>query len=185
MPEYRRWRQDGGKYFFTLVTCGRAPILAEPLARACLRSALTDVRRQRPFQVNAFCLLPDHLHCVFTLPEGDADFSGRWLAVKALFTRRYLEGGGAETPRTDSRQRTGERGVWQRRFWEHLIRDDLDLERHVDYVHFNPVKHGLAASASDWPWSTFHRYVRNGMYDASWGCAEPRSVAGMQTAGEA
>ena len=164
MTDYRRTKFQGGYYFFTVVTYRRAPFLTEPLARECLRAAWRETRLTRPFDVVALSLLPDHLHCIWKLPDGDGDFSGRWASIKAGFTRRYLSLGGTEAPQSISRRRKRERGIWQRRFWEHQIRDESDLQRHVDYIHYNPVKHGFVDDVELWPWSTYHRYARGGTY---------------------
>lgn len=171
MPDYRRWRAPGGTFFFTLVTYRRRPFLTDPLARRCLRRAIQVVRAKQPFDIPALVLLPDHLHVLWTLPRGDTDYSARWRWIKGEFTRRYLREGGAEQEQTDSRRQRNERGVWQRRFWEHAIRDEIDLERHFDYIHYNPVKHGFAACPRDWPFSSFHRCVRERHYPADWGCS--------------
>ncbi len=165
MTDYRRARFEGGYYFFTVVTHQRRAFLTEPGARACLRIAWGETRRISPFETIALCLLPDHLHCVWRLPEGDRDFSLRWARIKAGFTRRYLGAGGVESSQCASRRHKRERGVWQRRFWEHQIRDERDLQRHVDYIHGNPVKHGLVERAEEWPWSTYRQYARPGVYD--------------------
>ena len=110
------------------------------------------------------CLMPEHIHCVWKLPEGDADFSTRWRLIKKYFTLAYLAAAGDELAQSNSRRKEGERGVWQRRFWEHLIRDETDLQNHIDYIHFNPVKHELVDCVDDWPWSTYHRFVKLGYY---------------------
>jgi putative transposase len=164
MTNYRRAKFEGGYYFFTLVTHRRSSFLMLPPVRECLRAAWRETKLSRPFEVVALCLLPDHLHCVWKLPEGDGDFSGRWASIKTGFTRRYLSLGGREAPQGISRRRKRERGVWQRRFWEHQIRDESDLQRHVDYIHYNPVKHGLVEDVELCPWSTYHRYLKNGAY---------------------
>ena len=169
MSRYIRLRREGGLYFFTLVTHGRRPFLTSDLARACLREAWQTMRSRKSFDVVAVCILPDHLHCLWQLPENDNDFSGRWRKIKGDFTRLYLEKGGMEGPRTSSQIQKGERSVLQRRFYEHCIRDEEDLRRHFDYIHYNPVKHGLVRSVAEWPWSSFHRYVRQDWYDADWG----------------
>jgi putative transposase len=124
-------------------------------------------RARRPFTVDAMVVLPDHVHAVWTLPSGDSDYSGRWRSIKSGFVRRLQTQGLALTANAK-----GEHAVWQRRFWEHQIRDELDLARHVDYIHINPVKHGWAERVADWRWSTFHRYVRLGMLPIDW-AAEP------------
>jgi putative transposase len=119
----------------------------------------------------AIVLLSDHVHCIWTLPENDHDFSTRWSFIKSCFTRRYLAAGGHESAISDSRRCHEERGVWQRRFWEHLIRDQDDLNRHLNYIHYNPVKHAHCACPHAWPHSSFDRWVASGMYEVSWQCA--------------
>jgi putative transposase len=143
MPEYRRSRIEGGTYFFTIVTYNRLPILTTDTARSLLHQAWLDVRERFPFTLDAVCLLPDHIHCIWILPEDDADFSNRWKEIKRLFTKGYLQHVGTGEERNESRRSRGEAAIWQRRFWEHTIRDDQDLNRHRDYIHYNPVKHGL------------------------------------------
>ncbi|TWT90944.1 Transposase IS200 like protein [Pseudobythopirellula maris] len=169
MPNYRRASIEGGTFFFTLTTQGRRDLLTTAIARRALRESFREVRTRRPFDLVAIVLLPDHLHCLWALPRGDHDFSQRWSRIKAGFTRRYLAAGGVEAPTTISRGVRGERGVWQRRFYERAIRDETHLRRTMDYIHINPVKHGLVARAKDWPWSSFHRYCRLGEYNAEWG----------------
>ena len=115
------------------------------------------------------CLLPDHLHCIWTLPESDSNYSVRWKEIKRVFTRGYPAQIGSGEARNPSREKRGEAAIWQRRFWEHTIRDEVDLARHIDYVHFNPVKHGLVEDTADWPWSSFHRFARTGYYPDNWG----------------
>ena len=166
MSHYRRANDPGGCYFFTVVAYGRRPFLTDDLARDCLRRAWRTVRERRPFDLVGLCLLPDHLHCIWRLPPDDADFSTRWATIKGVFTREYLRNAGVtEGPRNPSRVRRREAALWQRRFWEHEIRDEVDLSRHLNYIHFNPVKHGLVADPADWPWSTYHRYLREGYYE--------------------
>ena len=169
MPNYRRWYVPGGTYFFTLVTFRRRRILTAELARALLRTAVKEVRSKLPLKVVAWILLPDHLHTVWTLPVGDNDYSQRWQNIKATFTKAYLESGGQEGVRNRSRRRKREAAIWQRRFWEHTVTDEDDLSGCVDYVHWNPVKHGLVRRVRDWPWSTFHRFVAAGHYSIDWG----------------
>ena len=129
------------------------------------------IRAKRPFAIPAFVLLPDHLHAIWELPRGDAAYPVRWRRIKEEFTERFLEGGGWEGPRSSSRLRHQERSVWQRRFWEHTIDDEDDFEHHFDYIHYNPVKHGLVQCPRDWRYSSFHRWVKRGVYDPDWGCA--------------
>ena len=170
MPDWRRAHLPGGTYFFTLVTADRAPILTMPLARSLLRDATLECRRRWPFHMDAVVLMPDHLHTIWRLPEGDSEYAKRLGWLKKEFAQRWIAAGGEERPTSESVRRNRRRGVWQRRFWEHVIRNELDLRRHLDYLHYNPVKHGLVGRAVDWPWSSFHRYVRSGTYPADWGC---------------
>jgi putative transposase len=121
-------------------------------------------------------LLPDHLHAIWTLPVGDTEYSKRWAWTKKEFSKEWLAAGGAEREISDSRYRRRQRGVWQRRFWEHAIRDENDYARHFDYIHWNPVKHELVKSVCDWPFSTFHRWVRRGVYSPRWGSQEDPSM---------
>jgi len=169
MPSYRRNFTPGGTYLFTLVTHGRRPILTSDRARNNLRRAISDVKSRRPFDLIALVLLPDHLHAVWTLPPGDANDSVRWSRIKEGFTRLFLDAHDVRVPVSPSRSRHRERAVWQRRFWEHTCRDEDDLEGCVDYIHWNPVKHGLATSVEEYPWSSFPRFVREGEYESGWG----------------
>ena len=176
MSEYRRARVPGGTYFFTVVTYRRQGFLTAPESREALRDAIADVRKVLPFSVDAWVLLPDHLHCIWTLPEGDQDFSKRWGMIKAGFSKRVKNHLHHESWMTASKRKHRESTLWQRRFWEHVIRDETDYRAHVDYVHFNPVKHGLTKRVCDWPFSTFHRYLERGVYTADWGGGE---IAGL------
>ena len=133
MSHYRRAGSPGGCYFFTVVTYDRRRIFDDDTARACLRHAWQVVQRRRPFEIAALCLMPEHLHCIWRLPPEDADFSSRWAGIKAIFTREYLRAGGPEVNRNPSHLRSNEAAVWQRRFWEHQIRDEVDLSRHINY----------------------------------------------------
>ena len=168
MPEYHRSRVEGGTYFFTVVTYQRLPILTIEPARKILRQAWEDTKLRFPFETIAVCLLPDHLHCIWQLPEGDADYSVRWKEIKRLFTKGYLKEIGPGEERNESRQKRHEAAIWQRRFWEHTICDDEDLEMHLDYIHYNPIKHGYVTRTADWLWSSFHRYVKAGIYEIDW-----------------
>lgn len=171
MPSFRRAHVPGGTFFFTLVTEGRAPLFVGANSRELLHQAIDVCRQCRPFQLDAIVLLPDHLHVMVTLETGDSDFSSRLSMIKAAFTRSYLASGGAEQTRSPSRVSKRRRGVWQRWFWEHTIRDERDRNAHLDYIHFNPVKHGLVTCPHDWPYSSFARYVGSGHYDRSWLCS--------------
>jgi putative transposase len=171
MTNYRRWRVSGGTYFFTVVTLGRRPILTDDVARRALREAFRIVRVRRPFSVDAIVLLPDHLHTIWSLPSGDHDYSTRWQLIKRRFTKSYLAASGTEAANSASRIAKGERSLWQRRYFEHTCRDEADVKRCADYLHANPLKHGLVNRVADWPWSSFHRYVRLGEYESTWGKA--------------
>ena len=173
MSDYRRYYIPGGTYFFTVVTYQRRPILVDPFARECLRIAITEIQAKSPFQIVSIVLLPDHLHCVWTLPSGDSQYSMRWKRIKELFTRRYLGGGGKEVTPSSSRERKGERGIWQRRFWEHTCDDEDDVVQCCDYIHWNPRKHNLVSRVADWPYSSFHRFVGLGEYSIDWGGVDP------------
>ncbi len=163
MPRYIRAFIPGGTFFFTLALLERdSSLLTEHID--ALRSAFAEERSKRPFTINAIVVLPDHLHCIWTLPEGDSDFSTRWHGIKWRFSRA-IPPGERLSPR---RIRKGERGIWQRRFWEHAIRDETDFARHADYIHYNPVKHCLVQRPADWPYSSFHRFVAAGKYPADW-----------------
>jgi putative transposase len=172
MPNYRRLYVRGGQYFLTIVTADRRPILANRQAMDALRQSIDACRTTRPFEMTAIVLMPDHLHMIWTLPPGDSDFSARISQIKAHFTRQWLLTGGEESRISEFARKTGRRGVWQRRFWEHHIRDSTDFENHYHYVHYNPVKHGYVKCVSDWPWSSFHRAVAQGYYPNDWGCAD-------------
>lgn len=169
MRRYLRNRVPGGTYFLTLVTHQRRAILTSELGRRCLRQSIRRIRRRRPFDVVAIVLLPDHWHAILQLPRSDDDYSTRVSQIKASFTRRFLAHSGVEGKTSASRQRKRERAVWQRRFYEHTIQDEEDLKRCADYVHYNPVKHGYVPRVADWPWSSFHRFVRLGEYPPEWG----------------
>ena len=174
MPNYRRIIAPGATYFFTLNTFNRQSLLTEDIVRASLRRAIDEVRIEMPFQIDAWVLLPDHLHAIWTLPSGDADFSKRWSIIKRRVSQacQHLISIDASTERESHRQiaitKRREITFWQRRFWEHMIRDENDLQRHLDYVHINPLKHGYVKRVQDWPYSTFHRYVRDGTYCTDW-----------------
>ena len=155
MPDYRRACVPGGTYFFTVATYRRQPVLTEETLRMGLRVGIERARRTLPFTIDAWVLLPDHLHCTWTLPPQDSDFAERWSLIKR-HTSRSCTGCGNESL-SRSRQRRKESGLWQRRFLEHLIRDEVDFSQHVEYIHWNPVKHGYVRSVADWPYSTFHR----------------------------
>ncbi|MBN1378318.1 MAG: transposase [Gammaproteobacteria bacterium] len=164
MPNFRRAWVPGGTYFFTVNLLRREgnELLTQHIA--LLRGAVLDVRRRHPFEIRGWVVLPDHLHCVIELPVNDTDYAVRWRLIKSQFSKAL--------PKTERRSRVriqrGERGIWQRRYWEHLIRDEKDYIAHMDYIHINPLKHGLVERVIDWPYSTFHRLVANGTYSGDW-----------------
>lgn len=163
MPNYRRAWVPGGTYFFTVAIAERSKSLLVDRIDD-LRDAFRAAHGARPFTIDAIVILPDHLHCLWTLPEGDTDYPVRWAHIKTAFSRRVPK----DEHRRASRILKRERGLWQRRYWEHLVRDEDDLKHHIDYIHYNPVKHGHATKAVDWPHSSFHRYVRSGVYPLDW-----------------
>jgi putative transposase len=166
MTAYRRAKIEGATYFFTVACAERQgnDLLVRHID--LLREVFRKIKRDHPFDIGAIVVLPDHLHCIWTLPCGDADYKRRWALIKAGFSRQLQVG----EKRSVSRMKRGERGIWQRRFWEHLIREDKDYRLHVDYIHWNPVKHGLVEQVRDWPYSSFHGFVRRGMLTPDWGC---------------
>jgi putative transposase len=174
MPNYRRRRVDGGVYFFTVnLLDRRRSLLVDHIEN--LRTAFRSAKEEHPFHINAIVILPEHLHTIWSLPRGDNDFSTRWRLIKSHFSRGIER----REDRSKSREKQSERGIWQRRFWEHTIRDDEDYIAHVDYIHYNPVKHGYVARPIDWPHSSLHQYVEDGILPATWGTAEiPRDWDG-------
>ncbi|HLY44584.1 MAG TPA: transposase [Stellaceae bacterium] len=163
MPDYRRNRISGATYFFTVNLFDRSSALLVTQIEA-LREAVRQVRRRSPFAIDAWVVLPDHMHCLWTLPPDDCDFSGRWRALKKAFSKSLPD----TEPRSPVMIRRGERGIWQRRYWEHTIRDERDYAAHMDYIHFNPVKHGLVEGSEEWPFSSFRRCVAAQLYPADW-----------------
>jgi putative transposase len=176
MTDYRRNRVPGGTFFFTVNLYDRGSgLLVQHIE--VLRDAVRQAQNRAPFHIDAWVVLPDHMHCLWTLPDDNVDFSGRWNAIKINFSRK-IPGG---EYRSVSRALRRERGIWQRRFWEHTIRDEGDYAAHVYYIHFNPVKHGLVECAADWPFSSFHRAVAQGIYPREWAYSGP----GLGDAGKA
>ena len=171
MPNYRRIRKPGGTYFFTVVTYARKPVFKDGEARLALSQIIQKTQSQHPFYMDAMVLLPDHLHSIWTLPEGDYDYSKRWRIIKGAFTHWY-------------RKRGSDGRIWQNRFWEHTIRNDKDFARHFDYIHYNPVKHDLADRPAKWEFFTFHKYFAEGWYSEEWGCIEPENLRDMKCVGE-
>lgn len=175
MPEYRRVRHPGGLHFFTVTLLRRSgnDLLTRHID--VLRHSVRQVRSAHPFSVHAWVVLPDHLHCVLEFPYGEANHALRWRLIKAHFARALP----ADEFRSDTRRR-GQHGIWQRRYWERPIRDEADYRAHLDYVHFDPVKHGLVDRVRDWPYSTFHRWVDRRVYPVDWDGCEPPGASGCR-----
>ena len=162
---YRRVKIPGGTFFFTVNLADRRSMLLTDCI-ASLREAVRTVKLRHPFHIHAWVVLPEHMHAIWTMPGEDDDYSMRWMLIKQRFSRAI-----ASHERVNaSKRRKGERGVWQRRFWEHQIRDDIHLGHHMDYVHINPVKHGYVERASAWPYSSIHQYIRRGDLAPDWAC---------------
>jgi putative transposase len=173
MSRYLRARIEGGWFFFTLTLADRSSdLLVRHIER--LRAAYAAALKRDPFETIAICVLPDHLHAIWALPQGNGDFSRRWSRIKHDFSC----GLPGDPNRSPGKVAKREKGIWQRRYWEHALRDDADLSRHIDYIHFNPVKHGLVSRACDWPHSSFHRYVAWGCLPIDWG-GDVRPAAGI------
>jgi putative transposase len=164
---YRRVFVPGASYFFTLITHERAQLFSDAANVDRWRRAVAKVRRTRPFVVEAEVVMLDHLHTLWTLPQADADYATRLRLIKTAFTKDMAFGDGVTA--SESRASKGERDVWQRRYWEHVIRDERDFQAHLDYIHINPVKHGVVARPGDWPHSTFRLWLERGVYDHCWG----------------
>ncbi len=163
MVNYLRNYVPGGSYFFTVTLHDRR---SDYLIRYVdlLRQSIRDIRAKKPFEIDAIVILPEHLHTIWQLPENDSDFSGRWKAIKSKFTRLVKQYDASLVP-----NRKGEYDLWQKRFWEHTIQNQIDYQRHVDYIHYNPIKHGMVKQLNDWPYSSFHQFVRQGILSADWG----------------
>ncbi len=162
--QYRRSNLKGGTYFFTVNLAERhRGLLVENVD--FLRTAVKSVKQRHPFDIDAFVVLPDHLHTIWTLPQGDADYATRWMLIKVAFSKQIPKG----ERLNPSRIAKGERGIWQRRYWEHTIRDTDDFARHVDCIHYNPVKHGYVDCAEEWVYSSIHRYIAAGIVPRGWG----------------
>ena len=172
MSNYRRARVPGGTYFFTVnLLERRCRLLVEHVD--LLHAAFRATQAARPFILLAWVILPDHLHCIWRLPDGDADNANRWAQIKSGFSRRLPETERRSAYRVSRR----ERGIWQRRYWEHLVRDPEDLRQHVDYIHYNPLKHGYAVCVADWPHSSLHAWVGRGAYSLDWGGEAPAAIS--------
>ena len=169
MADYRRYYVPGGTYFFTLKTENNAPVFHDISAVRLLGNIMRQEQQSYPFNVIAMVLLPDHLHAVWTLPSGDINYPKRWGRIKSAFTKQHLQDGGVEQLVSTSKQKYRRRGIWQRRYWEHTIIDEHELSAYVDYIHWNPIKHGYVTRAIDWPHSSFHRYLKSNSYPPNWG----------------
>jgi len=165
--KYRRAFIPGGSFFFTLVTENRRAFFTDKNNVDTLRCAFKAIRARRPFHVDAIVVMPDHLHCIWTLPPGDQDFATRWRLIKTWFTK-HCDASLRVRP-NQARQNKREQAIWQHRYWEHALRDEADFERHVDYIHYNPIKHRYSSTPGEWPYSSFHRYVAAGIYPSDWG----------------
>ena len=172
---YRRAKTPGATYFFTVVTYNRQPLFHDPANVQLLRDAFRHIKQRHPFAIDAIVILPDHLHALWSLPPGDADFSTRWRSVKTYVSRHCSER--YKQPRSSSYLQKGEQAIWQRRFWEHQIRDEQDFDNHVAYIHYNPVKHGLVSAPRDWQYSSFWGYVKAGICPEDWGADAEISFA--------
>lgn len=164
---YRRLRVEGAAYFFTVVTHDRRALFHDDELVGLLQAAITHVQSRHPFEVEAQVILPDHLHAIWQMPSGDANYAKRWRLIKEAFTRSCMKVRSVPARSSIAKAR-GEQLVWQRRFWEHLIRDEADFAEHLDYIHLNPVRHGLAATPGDWPLSSFRSWIDRGYYDERW-----------------
>ena len=168
---YKRLKVEGGSYFFTVVTHKRRNLFLDGDLVALLDTAVARVQERHPFEIEAQVVLPDHLHALWQLPANDADYSTRWRLIKEAFTKEFVKRHGP-TDANGPRRRRGEQVLWQRRFWEHLIREDRDFGAHLDYIHLNPVHHGCVSAPRDWPHSSFAKWVSRGAYEPNWGSDE-------------
>ena len=184
MSNYHRVYNKGGTYFFTVVTYRRESFLMFSGARSILRTAWRTVQEKHPFILIALSLLPYHSHCIWKLPENDSDYSIRWQKIKDIFSHTVDKQCIALETVNESRKSKREAPIWQRRFWKHTIRDQEDYNKHIDYIHFNPVKHGYVQKAIEWPWSTFHKYLSLGVYDPNWGDISSNEEFILKTVGE-
>ena len=184
MPDYRRDKTPGATWFFTVVSYQRRTFLCDEPVRVALRNAIIRVRKKYPFEINAWVLMPDHFHCIWTLPSGDHNYSLRMSLLKRSVTLKCKSLVSRPDEASPSRTRHREATVWQKRFWAHRIRDEKDLERHLDYIHYNPVKHGHCLAPDAWPYSTLHKYQSAGVYPENWAIDPGRPAPANQTFGE-
>jgi putative transposase len=174
MPDYRRAYLKGGTYFFTVVTYKRIPVLKNDSEIHLFNDCLKATMHNYPFRIDAMVILPDHIHTIWTMPDEDDDFSIRWRLIKKRFSRQYLSLNSVLV--SESMVKKQEHGIWQRRFWEHLIRNDEDFNVHCDYIHYNPVKHGLVKSPDSWEHTSYHQFISKGLYSPNWGTNEPEKL---------
>jgi putative transposase len=174
MPEYRRAYLKGGTYFFTVVTFKRIPVFRNAPEIQFFNDCIKATMQNYPFRIDAIVILPDHVHTIWTMPEEDSDFSTRWRLIKKRFSRQYS----CLNPSliSESVVKKQKQSIWQKRFWEHLIRDEEDFNRHCDYIHYNPVKHGLVKSPDTWEYTSYHQFVSKGLYPPNWGISEPEKL---------
>lgn len=170
MSHYRRKKVFGGYCFFTVFAYKRREFLTDDAVRPLLKEAFYDVRQKLPFKTHAFCLLPNHLHCLWQMPTESCDYSKRGSIIKRTFSKKYLAAGGEELQQSNSRRKKRESGVWQRRFWEHFIRDREDFYNHMHYIHYNPVKHEYCEHPEQWPYSTYQTYRDKIYHGFDWSC---------------
>lgn len=168
--KYKRLLIPGASYFFTVATHNRRSIFNNEQSIAVLKNAFRAVRIKHPFDIDAIVVLPNHIHCIWTLPENDTDYAKRWRLIKTWFTKHCDVA--LRVDPDDSRKARNEQAIWQHRYWEHVIRDEKDLTNHIGYIHYNPVKHGYVNSVSDWRYSSFHRHVEKGWLEENWGESE-------------
>ena len=174
--KYRRYYQSGGTYFFTVNTFDRKGLFWDIEARKLFMQSVTYVQTNHPFVIHAYCIMPNHIHMIWELPEGDCDYPTRWRLAKSHFSRHWLV---ADEKLTETRKRKKERAIWQRRYWEHYIRDAKDYRNHVDYIHYNAVKHGYVKAPKEWEGSSFKDYVKDGIYSEDWGTSEVMKFIGV------
>jgi putative transposase len=168
MANYRRVIINGGTYFFTVnLNDRKSQLLTQHIEN--LREAVRKVKSKYPFKIIAWVVLPEHLHCIWQLPDNDNDYNIRWRLIKTYFSKSLLNILLSDVNLSSSRTQKHEKAIWQRRYWEHLIRDENDLQQHIDYIHINPLKHGYVKAVFDWPYSTFHHYVAQNIYGNNWG----------------
>lgn len=164
--KYRRYFSPGGTYFFTVVTYHRQPIFSDKKAVDLFRESISITMSQLPFDLVAICILPDHIHSIWSLPEGDLNFPKRWQWIKSYISRNYRS---LEISTTSLAEGNSKKEIWQKRYWEHFIRNEADLNNHINYIHYNPVKHGYSTSPAEWEFSSFHQYVKDGILPLEWG----------------